>query len=95
MGKPVKYVRDWAEVDLCEMHWAIVLVDHGHALLRKDHAIALKDQCDYLVLHDTEPENEKIYGYREVWEHFKHRRDFTTLHPHTSILSNTHTLDWL
>lgn len=95
LGEPVQLVRDWANIDLFEMHWTIAFIDHGDALKRKDHAIALKDKADFIVLHDTEPEHENIYGYNEVWEHFQYRKDFTDLYPHTTVLSNLQKLDWI
>ena len=77
------------------MRWTIAFIDHGHALLRKEHAMALKDNADYIVLHDTEPKNEHIYRYSELWKHFLYRRDFNQIEPHTTIVSNTQKLDWL
>ena len=95
MGSPVRYIQDWALADINEMRWNLVFIDHGQALLRKDHAIAVKDNADYVVLHDTEDKFEATYRYSEVWPHFKYRIDFTDILPHTTILSNTHDLDWL
>ena len=95
MGSPVRYIQDWSLADTNEMRWNLVFIDHGQALLRKEHAIAVKDNADYVVLHDTEDKFEATYRYSEVWPHFKHRIDFTDILPHTTILSNTHDLDWL
>jgi hypothetical protein len=95
MGSPVQYVQDWSLANINEMRWNLVFIDHGQALLRKDHAIAVKDNTDYLVLHDTEDKFESTYRYSEVWPHFKYRIDFTDILPNTTILSNTHDLDWM
>jgi hypothetical protein len=95
MGAPVQFVQDWSQVNINEMRWSLVFIDHGQALLRKDHAIAVKDLTDYVVLHDTEYQHEPTYRYSEVWPHFKHRLDFTDILPHTTILSNTQDLNWL
>lgn len=95
VGPPVQHVKDWEKIDLLEMRWTIALVDHGDALKRKDHAILLKDQTDYLVLHDTEEQHESTYFYSEVWQHFKYRKDFKSTFPYTTVLSNTQDLDWL
>lgn len=95
MGEPVQFVSDWSQANMTEHHWAVVFIDHGHALKRKDHAIAVKDSADYIVLHDTEDKHEHIYRYSEVWPHFKHRIDFTSVFPYTTILSNLKEVDWL
>jgi hypothetical protein len=95
MGEPVSYIENWEKANFFEMRWTIAFIDHGHALLRKEHAMALKDNADYIVLHDTEPKNEHIYRYSELWKHFLYRRDFNQIEPHTTIVSNTQQLDWL
>ena len=103
MGAPVEFVGDWSQVNMREMRWSLVFIDHGQSMVRKrtlpplrgDHAIAVKDNTDYVVLHDTEPQHEETYGLCEVWSQFKHRINFTDILPHTTVLSNTHDLDWL
>ena len=95
MGAPVQFVQDWSQANINEMRWSLVFIDHGQALLRKDHAIAVKDLTDYVVLHDTEERFESTYSYSEVWPHFKHRVDFTGILPNTTVLSNTQDLNWL
>jgi hypothetical protein len=88
MGNPVRHIEQWVQADISEMRWNLVFIDHGQALLRKDHAIAVKDNADFVVLHDTEEKFENIYRYSEVWPHFKYRKDFTDILPNTTVLSN-------
>ena len=47
------------------------MVDHSpkKPLRRGDDVIKLKNTADYIVLHDSEKEKEKHYGYNKVWEH--------------------------
>jgi hypothetical protein len=93
MGPPVQYIQDWSQANISEMRWNLAFIDHGQALLRKDHAIAVKDLSDYVVLHDTEQQFENTYRYSEVWPHFKYRKDFTDILPNTTVLSNVFDLE--
>ena len=93
MGSPVQYIQDWSQANISEMRWSLAFIDHGQALMRKDHAIAVKDLSDYVVLHDTEQQFENTYRYSEVWPHFKYRRNFTDILPNTTVLSNVFDLE--
>ena len=95
MGDPVRYVENWNDVNINEMRWAVAFIDHGSAILRKDHALAVKDNADFIVLHDSEPRNDRHYKFSEIYNQFKYRFDFTVVTPHTTILSNVHNLDFL
>ncbi len=52
-------------------------------------SIRLKNSADYIILHDTEPDCEKEYGYDKVWEHFKYRKDWKLCRAWTTVVSNT------
>ena len=75
--------------------WAETMGHPVQFIQKWDHAIAVKDLADYVVLHDTEDKHESTYRYSEVWPHFRNRIDFTDILPHTTILSNTQDLNWL
>lgn len=83
-----QYTDDWSAVPIDDTHWSIALIDHRPALQRHRDAIRLKDNTDFIVLHDTDPEIEKFYAYRRVWKHFKYVYHFNTVKPFTSVLSN-------
>jgi hypothetical protein len=95
MGDPVKYVADWKDANIKEFHWAVAFIDHGDAILRKDHAVALKDSADFIVLHDSEPKNDRHYKFSEIYNQFTYRFDFDAVMPYTTIVSNKINLDFL
>ena len=88
MGDFTKYIEDWEKAPIDNILWSIVLIDHRPALRRKEDARRLKDNAEYIVMHDSEPEIDKFYKYTWIYKHFKYRHDFTLLKPNTTILSN-------
>jgi len=70
-----------------DRHWAIVFIDHE--MDRRGVDAVKFTNADLIILHDTQPELQKAYGYDKVWSKFKFRRDFTDNRPHVSIVSNT------
>lgn len=85
----IVYVNSWEDISLKD-HWTIAFIDHGpvngksEPESRKASAIRLKDNVDYLVLHDT---NSKEYD-EEFWKNFKYVYHWTWATPNTSIVSN-------
>lgn len=70
-------------------NWGVVLVDHRPAIDRKTQAVRLKDNADIILIHDSEPEIDRFYGYSRIYKHFKYRYDYTKCKPFTTALSNT------
>lgn len=85
----VLLVKTFDEIDF-DTHWSVALVDHSpkRPLRRGDDIIKLKNSVDYIILHDSEPQEEKHYGYDRVWEHFKYRYDWDKCLHHVTVLSN-------
>lgn len=83
-----KLVKNWDEVDTKEHKWSVVLVDH-----KPDERRVVEIQrfawVDYLVVHDSEPNNNHIFGYDKIFPLFKYRYDYTKARTHTTVLSNT------
>lgn len=84
----IKFVEHWDKADLSG-HWGVVLVDHHPDSRRKEEVIRLADAADYLVLHDTNPRCDHKYKFSEIYHLFKYRKDYWTVKPYTTILSNS------
>lgn len=80
----IRFVEDWDKVDYGSGHWSVALIDN-ELERRQIEPIKLKDQVDFLVLHDT---NHPDYGYDKVWPHFKHIHHWKFCRPWTSVVSN-------
>jgi hypothetical protein len=81
-------VADWDNENLADRHWGLVLVDHRPALRRRVEASRLATYADYILLHDSEPEINKFYGYTKIYPKFKYVYHYTKVKPHTTIVSN-------
>uniref|UniRef100_A0A6H1ZSI1 Methyltransferase n=1 Tax=viral metagenome TaxID=1070528 RepID=A0A6H1ZSI1_9ZZZZ len=83
----IHLVEDWAKIDISQ-HWNIVLIDHGPGPQRKVEFARVANNADYVVVHDSEPNNDKYYKYSEVAPLYKYRYDYDKLYPNTSVFSN-------
>lgn len=84
----VHYIEDWDKADIDNTHWNIALIDHLPRSRRRFDAIRLKNNVDYVILHDSEPSHWKYYKYDRVYPHFKYRFDYTECMPNTTVVSN-------
>lgn len=87
-------VENWSQADLFGP-WSVVLVDHRPASKRRDSARRVAQSADYVVCHDTEPENDRFYHWYGAFNAFRYRYDDRAQKPYTTVLSNTKELDWL
>lgn len=68
-------------------HWGVVFIDHDFKNRKRGlDAVKFKDNADFIVLHDTE--EEQNYRYDITWPHFKYRYDWKECSPWTSVVSN-------
>ena len=88
----VELVTDWDKVDILSRYWSVVLIDHRPAKRRRFEAIRLKDNADYILLHDAEPEIKRFYGYQRILKHFEFNFLWEKLKPNTLVVSNTRSL---
>lgn len=80
-------VPDWDKIDI-ERLWDVVLIDHEPTSRRRVDAKRVANYAKYVVLHDSDPRNEKHYHYSEVYPLYKYRFDYTDAVPNTTVLSN-------
>jgi len=91
----LELIEDWDSADIDQIQWGMVLIDHRPAMRRRVEAKRLKDNAEYILMHDSEPEINRFYGYTKIYPLFKYRFDFTKVKPNTTILSNYRELSWL
>lgn len=75
--------------------WSVVLVDHRPARRRQVEAGRVATMAEYVVCHDTEPENDRFYRWNRAFAKFRHRYDDTSQMPQTTVLSNFNDLTFL
>lgn len=88
MGDLTNYIENWNNLDIESNYWDIAFIDCRPALERHRFAIKLRNNAKFVILHDSEPEIDKYYAYRRVYQYFKYKYNFTNVKPNTLILSN-------
>lgn len=79
---------DWDNIPIYNTHWGVVLVDHSPDYRRKEEIKKLANKADYIVVHDTQSSEEKLYHYEEIYPLFKYRYNYKRQKPYTTVLSN-------
>lgn len=82
----VKFVKDWDDIDMPK-HISVLFIDHHPSNRRSVDTIKYKDTADYIVIHDTERDDES-YDYSRIWPHFKYVYHYRDAKPYTSVVSN-------
>lgn len=85
------HVTDYGEVDLSARRWGVVFVDHapwGRRCVELERLA--KCRVDVVVLHDSQ----YMPKYDQLLSGWKHRFDDGSA-PTTSVVSNSHSLEWL
>jgi len=81
-------VDSWEKINVESVHWSVAFIDHRPALRRRVEAKRIKDNADFIILHDSEPEINKFYRYTDIYPLFKYRFDYMKCKPFTTVLSN-------
>ncbi len=92
INSEVRLIESWDDLKADE-YWGMIFVDHGPAERRIEEIKKFKDNCDYMVIHDTQPQANVYYRYSHIWSLFKYRYDYTKIIPWTSVVSNVKELD--
>jgi hypothetical protein len=83
----VKFAENWDGIDIARP-WGIALVDHGPPERRVIEARRLANHAQVILLHDTQWQQEKHYGYRAMFPEFRYRYTYNKHRPHTTAVSN-------
>jgi len=87
-------VEDWNKIDI-NHSWSFALVDHDPAERRIEEIKKIANNTQYVIVHDTDPKENKYYHYDQIYPLFKYRYDYTLCSPNTTVLSNFFDLDFL
>ena len=82
-----EFVHNFANIELKEV--GLLFIDGKPGEQRKDLVDQHRETASIIIVHDTEPGSEYVYGMTDVLKSFKYRIDFTCEKgPHTTALSN-------
>lgn len=85
-------INSWDNLP-ADKHWGLVFVDHFPEGRRHIEIERFKDITDYIVVHDTQPEDDAKYQYLGSWKHFKYKKDWTKAKSWATVVSNLNSLD--
>lgn len=91
----INYVEDWDTIPTLQALNSLVFLDHRPAMRRRVDALRLKYTANIIVLHDSEPEMDKFFGYKRIYPEFEYVYQYTACKPHTAVLSNFIDLSFL
>ena len=99
----ITLVNNWDDIwditnflNLVGHKFSVAFIDHKPAKRRHKDILKLVNLADIIVIHDTEPEHDKFYGYeKRVYPKFKYRFNYIKAYPHTTVLSNVNDLSFL
>lgn len=82
------FTNNWNEIHDLEIEWDVVFIDHRPAMDRRNQALYYKDKANFIIIHDSEPEIDRFYGYKKIYPQFKYVYHYTKCKPFTTVLSN-------
>lgn len=91
----IKYIQNWNDLLTDYIDWDVVFIDNRPGVSRRELATRLQDKAQYILLHDSEPEQNRFFGYQKIYPHFKHVYQYTKTKPNTAVLSNYRDLSFL
>jgi hypothetical protein len=106
LAKYTNYVSAFHEIHLVEKwdqwtrleemgYWSVALVDNAPGDTRLSLIKRLKGRCQYIVIHDTE-KDENVgtdYKYEEIIPSFKYVYEWKRYRPYTTVVSDDHPFD--
>lgn len=86
----IKLVENWDDADIESTHWGVALIDHKPAERRRIDVKRIADKADYIIIHDSEPSQNRYYRYDLIYPLFKYRFDYPNKSgcAYTTVLSN-------
>lgn len=84
----INFVEDWDRINIENIHWGVVFIDHNPMERRKIDIKRLANKADYIIIHDSQWKEDCYYHYKEIYPLFKYRYDYTKQKPFTTVLSN-------
>jgi hypothetical protein len=89
----VHCIKEWDAIDISDP-WSVAFVDNDpgpdEPEDRRWRECVRLQHAEYVVLHDSEPQNEKVHRMSEISKVFKYEFRFRGAVPNTTIYSNVH-----
>ena len=92
LSEDVHVVSSWGAIGEQQQHWGCIFVDHAPAMQRIVELQRLRNNADLLVVHDTEPNHDRVYRVQKLLNTFNYRTIFGKgwTNTFTDIVSDSH-----
>ena len=92
----INFIDKYADAKI-DKPWDVVLIDQTPDSSRREEVRRLANLAKYIVIHDSNGRNEKIYHYSEIYPLFKYGFNFDKADHQTAVLSNFYPVNdfWL
>lgn len=84
----VTFVENWDDVDIENVHWGVVFIDHAPNDRRIVDIKRIANKADYIIMHDSGDYQDEHYRYNEIYPLFKYRYNYERQKPYTTVVSN-------
>lgn len=89
----IELVDNYENSPLINKEWDVVLVDQTPDLSRKETVKKLANLAQYIIIHDSNEQYERVYHYSEIYPLFKYKRVWDLDDRHATVLSNFNDLE--
>jgi hypothetical protein len=83
----IHFVKEYADAKI-EKPWDVVLIDQTPDSSRTEEIRRLANYAKYIVIHDSNGNNDKNTQYSKIYGLFKYRTDWDKDKNHATVLSN-------
>lgn len=84
------HVKDWDEAVDWNKKYSVALVDESPGEQRHKSLMLLKNVCDIVIVHDSEPVAEEGYSLKKIWNLYKYKVDLVSKGAWATAMSNRH-----
>lgn len=82
----VHLIENWDSAAI-EKPWGLALIDHKPAERRHIDVLRLSKHADVILIHDSEPKNNRHYLYSRIYDLFEYIDVWDMAEPHTTALA--------
>lgn len=83
----INFVEKYSDAPT-DRDWDVVLIDQTPDSSRTEEAIRLMNRAKYIIVHDSNPSNDRVTHYSRIYPLFKYRSDWNGDKNRATVLSN-------
>ena len=81
------FIDEYSKAEI-DRPWDVVLIDQTPDSSRSEEVVRLKDLARYIILHDSNPSNDKVTHYSKIYPLFKYKTVWENDYNSATVVSN-------